>query len=122
MDSNLKKGEDGLMNAPETEEENELKLLPSNEIQAKLLGSLKENRMDGAVSIIIAALELGEFEISDQGTESIIDEYFDTKDFIIQRIQSSFRVRRKEGKATLTIKTLIGKEYGRFKRQETSQL
>ncbi len=114
------------LNAPnidkfDTSTENELKLIASEKTQAKMLASIRgkdESEIGEILRIVKAALNLAEFDISQENVEIIMDEYFDTEDMVVYKSRTSFRVRRSRGKIEVTVKTPKEIELGLFKRQE----
>ena len=111
-----------LMNNISEIEENELKFVVSEETQAKLR-SIKgkgPSEAQEVLSTIRAALNLAEFDISQERVENIIDDYFDTENLSLYGYHASLRARRSQGKVTITAKTMKGMEQGQFSRTESS--
>lgn len=104
-------------------EENELKFMVSEETQAKL-ASIKGKEMNEVREVlrtVKAALNLAEFDISQEKVEGIIDEYFDTENLALYGFHASIRVRRSLGKTIVTAKKLKAMEQGQFSRDEISR-
>jgi len=111
------------VNKLDTSTENELKLIASEKTQAKMLASIRgkdESEIVEILRIVKAALNLAEFDISQENVEIIMDEYFDTGDLLVYKSRTSFRVRRSRGKIEVTVKTPKEIDLGLFKRQEGS--
>jgi hypothetical protein len=113
------------MNNLNESEENELKLIVSEETQAKMLASIRgkgTSEVGEILRIVEAALHLAEFDISQEKVEIIMDEYFDTRELAVYGSRASFRVRRSNGKAEITLKTPKEMQLGLFSRREQSEV
>lgn len=105
-------------------EENEIKIVPIEVTQAKLLGALhgkKAGEIDSVLRTIKAALSLAEFDISQESVENIVDEYFDTEDLALFDFHASLRIRRSGSQVEMTIKKPKEQERGQFTRSEFSK-
>ena len=105
-------------------EENEIKIVPIEVTQAKLLGSLHGKKVDETDSVlrtIKAVLSLAEFDISQESIENILDEYFDTDDLALFDFHASLRIRRIGSQVEMTIKKPKEQERGQFTRSEFSK-
>lgn len=105
-------------------EENEIKIVPTEVTQAKLLGSLhgkKADEIDSVLRTIKAVLSLAEFDISQESVENIVDEYFDTEDLALFGFHASLRIRRSGTQVEMTIKKPKEQERGQFTRSEFSK-
>jgi len=105
-------------------EENELKLIVSEETQAKMLASIRDmgdKDVEKILRIVKAVLDLAEFDVSQERVETILDEYYDTRDLDLFWSHGSMRVRRSLGKIVVTVKKLQELEQGQFSRSEITE-
>lgn len=98
--------------------EHEIKLAPSEELQAKLEDSIGSARSEERIAGLIALLNLGDYSSTSLGTEMLLDEYFDTDDLDVAKIHGSIRIRRSHGDAELTFKKSLGTDIGELHRRE----
>ena len=105
-------------------EEREIKLVPTEVTQAKLLNCHRRriDEVDDVLQIIKAALSLAEFKITQESVENIVDQYFDTRNLVLFEIHASLRIRRVGASIELTIKKPKEQERGQFTRSEFSKI
>jgi inorganic triphosphatase YgiF len=106
-------------------EEHEIKLVPAEVTQAKLLNSLLGKGLGDVGSVLKitkAALSLAEFDITHESLENVTDEYFDTCNLVLFYMHASLRIRRVGTSVELTIKKPKEQERGQFTRSEFSKV
>ena len=86
------------------------------EIEAKFI-----IRRPGQVDDVLRVLSAKGFSVRDRGTATHVDRYFDTEDWSILAAAWACRVRRRNGEAKLTLKSLHGPDGHVFAREEISQ-
>jgi triphosphatase len=86
------------------------------EIEAKFIIRRPEQ-----VAAVLRALSANRFSVEDHGMTAHVDRYFDTEDWSILAAGWACRVRRRNGGATLTLKSLQGPDRNIFIREEVSQ-
>lgn len=101
--------------------EHELKFVPSQVTQIKLLASLQYDFMGDLIATISGALGISDlYALFPLGMEGIYDIYFDTESLDLFHEQNSLRVRHSGREIEITIKKNRGVIGGEFKRDEYS--
>jgi len=101
-------------------QEHELKFSVDENIQAKF--SLVPSLTHGAAELLKRTFGWARFQIEPMRVESLRDEYFDTRDWKLQKAGVSLRVRHADSTLELAVKILVSLVKGEFKRTERSQI
>ena len=102
----------------ESTEEHEIKVVPAPGQQVKLLASLRSKSTDELRDTLQGFIGAGKFNISLEGTKTINDEYYDTKDLQLFEIHALLRVRYIGDTTKLIVKTLTSQSAGELRRAE----
>ena len=104
----------------QSETELELKFIPDLEMQLRLKTSYHQTDKKVLVDDVLNMCKIFQAEITPKPDQEIIDKYYDTKAFSLYEAKNTCRIRRKNEKISLDIKTHISVSDGKFERQESN--